>query len=47
LFSLATGWIVDHYSFTPAFFGFGIMPLICATIIWTLLGPLERIDQRA
>jgi ACS family hexuronate transporter-like MFS transporter len=47
LFSLATGWIVDHYSFTPVFFGFGITPLICAAIIWTLLGPVKRIDQSA
>jgi ACS family hexuronate transporter-like MFS transporter len=42
LFSLITGWVVDHYSFTPVFIGFGITPLICALIIWTLLGSLER-----
>jgi len=42
LFSLITGWVVDHYSFTPVFIGFGITPLICALIIWTLLGPLQR-----
>jgi ACS family hexuronate transporter-like MFS transporter len=47
LFSLATGWVVDHYSFTPVFFGFGVMPLLCAAIIWTLLGPLQRIDESA
>lgn len=47
LFSLITGWVVDHYSFTPVFIGFGITPLICALIIWTLLGPLERRRDRA
>ncbi len=40
LFTLITGWVVEHYSYTPVFFGFGILPLICATILWTLLGPL-------
>jgi len=38
IFSLLTGWAVDHYSYTPVFFGFGVMPLICAAILWTLLG---------
>jgi MFS transporter, ACS family, aldohexuronate transporter len=47
LFSLVTGWVVDHYSFTPVFVGFGVTPLICAAIIWTLLGPLKRIDESA
>ncbi len=45
LFSLITGWVVDHYSFTPVFIGFGITPLLCALIIWTLLGPLERLRE--
>jgi len=40
LFTLITGWVVDHYSYTPVFIGFGILPLICATLLWTLLGPL-------
>jgi ACS family hexuronate transporter-like MFS transporter len=41
LFTLITGWVVDHYSYTPVFIGFGVMPLICALILWTLLGPLR------
>jgi ACS family hexuronate transporter-like MFS transporter len=41
LFTLITGWVVDHYSYTPVFIGFGILPLICATILWMWLGPLE------
>jgi MFS transporter, ACS family, hexuronate transporter len=36
VFSLVTGWVVDHYSYVPAFIGFGILPLISAAIIWTL-----------
>jgi MFS transporter, ACS family, hexuronate transporter len=42
LFTLITEWLVERYSYTPVFFGFGILPLICATILWTLLGPLTQ-----
>ena len=42
LFTLITGWVVDHYSYTPVFIGFGLLPLICAAILWVWLGPLER-----
>lgn len=41
IFTLLTGWAIDHYSYTPVFIGFGIMPLVCAGIIWLLLGPLR------
>ena len=40
VFTLITGWVVDHYSYTPVFIGFGILPLICALLMWTLMGPL-------
>jgi len=36
VFTLITGWVVEHYSYTPVFFGFGVIPLICAAILWTL-----------
>jgi ACS family hexuronate transporter-like MFS transporter len=36
VFTLITGWVVEHYSYTPVFFGFGVIPLICATVLWTL-----------
>jgi ACS family hexuronate transporter-like MFS transporter len=36
MFSLATGWIVDHYSFVPAFILFGLAPLVSASIVLTL-----------
>jgi ACS family hexuronate transporter-like MFS transporter len=36
LFALITGWIVQHYSFVPAFVLFGILPAISAVLIWTL-----------
>jgi ACS family hexuronate transporter-like MFS transporter len=45
LFTLITGWVVDHYSYTPVFIGFGLMPLICALVLWTLLGPLSPMAE--
>lgn len=41
LFTLVTGWLVDHFSYTPVFFLFGLIPLVCAAILWKLMGPLE------
>ncbi len=34
LFTPITGWVVDHYSYVPVFFGFRVMPLICAVTLW-------------
>jgi MFS transporter, ACS family, hexuronate transporter len=45
LFTLITGWVVDHYSYTPVFIGFGVLPLICATILWLLVGELRSTQQ--
>jgi MFS transporter, ACS family, hexuronate transporter len=39
-FVLVTGWLVDHYSFTPVFIGFGVIPLVALAIIWLVMGPL-------
>ncbi len=41
IFALMTGWVVDHFSYTPVFFGFGLMPLIFVLMLWTLVGPLR------
>jgi ACS family hexuronate transporter-like MFS transporter len=40
VFTLITGWLVDHYSYTPVFVVFAILPLICGAILWMWLGPL-------
>jgi ACS family hexuronate transporter-like MFS transporter len=36
VFSLVTGWLVDSYSFQPVFVLFGLIPLVAATLVWTL-----------
>ena len=41
VFSLLTGWMVDHYSYVPVFIGFGILPLIAAAILWSLTDETE------
>jgi MFS transporter, ACS family, hexuronate transporter len=41
VFSLLTGWVVDHYSYVPVFIGFGILPLISAAILWSLKDEVE------
>jgi ACS family hexuronate transporter-like MFS transporter len=40
--SLLTGWVIDHVSYVPVFAGFGLMPLVCVLILWTLAGPPAR-----
>jgi ACS family hexuronate transporter-like MFS transporter len=42
VFSLATGWVIDRVSYVPVFAGFGLMPLVCVLILWTLAGQSAR-----
>jgi ACS family hexuronate transporter-like MFS transporter len=42
VFMLVTGWLVDRYSYVPAFLLFGLIPLVCSAMLWTLVGPLVR-----
>jgi MFS transporter, ACS family, hexuronate transporter len=44
IFSLVTGWLVDHYSFRPVFVIFGVIPLIAAWMVWTLPQKAESAD---
>ena len=44
-FALVTGWLVDHYSFKPAFVLFGLTPIVSACLIWFLprtIAPILR-----
>ena len=45
VFALMTGWLVDHYSYLPAFVLFGTIPLIFVLIIWLGLGPLTPLAE--
>lgn len=41
VFALLTGWLVDRYSFRPAFVVFGLIPVIAAWTVWTLPRKVE------
>jgi len=41
VFALMTGWLVERYSYVPVFWLFGLIPLICVSILWVLMGRLE------
>lgn len=43
VFAWLTGRIVDHFSYVPVFVGFGLLPLICAGLLWLFLGPLSPV----
>ena len=43
-FALMTGWLVDRYSFVPAFVVFGVIPIVSVLILWCFLGPLEPLS---
>ena len=43
IFVLATGWLVDRYSYRPVFIGFGLIPMIALWIVWFVLGPLQPV----
>jgi len=45
LFTLTTGIVVDHYSYRPIFFAAGVMPAICAFLLWTLVGRIEPMSR--
>ena len=47
VFALLTGLVVDRFSFVPVFIGFGLMPLVCVGILWTLLGPIAPLSRGA
>lgn len=46
VFALATGWLVDRYSYVPVFIGFGLIPLAALAIIWFILGPLQPVSAQ-
>ena len=42
---LTTGIVVDHYSYQPIFFLAGVMPVICAVLLWTLVGRIQPMSR--
>jgi ACS family hexuronate transporter-like MFS transporter len=38
VFSLLTGWLLEHFSYKPVFICFGLIPLLCPLILWIFAG---------
>jgi len=41
VFALLTGWIVERYSYTPAFVLFALLPMLCVFVLWFVMEPIE------
>lgn len=44
IFTLTTGWVVDHFSYTPIFTAAGIFGPLGAIVLFTLAGPIRRVS---
>lgn len=43
LYVLATGWVVDHFSYTPILIVAALLPLLGTAVLFTLAGRIQRI----
>jgi ACS family hexuronate transporter-like MFS transporter len=46
LFTLTTGWVVDHFSYTPIFTAAGLLGPVGTVVLFALSGRFERIRVR-
>jgi ACS family hexuronate transporter-like MFS transporter len=44
LFILTTGWVVDHFSYTPILIVAGLLPLLGTMVLFALGGPIRRLS---
>jgi ACS family hexuronate transporter-like MFS transporter len=48
LFTLTTGWVVDHlHSYAPILIAAGLLPLLGTAVLFGLGGPIRRVDIRS
>jgi ACS family hexuronate transporter-like MFS transporter len=45
LFSWLSGRMIDQYGYTPVFIAYGIMPLIAASLVLFVMGPLRPLPE--
>jgi ACS family hexuronate transporter-like MFS transporter len=45
LFTLSTGWVVDHFSYTPILVAAGLLPLLGTSILFVLGGRIRRLSE--
>ena len=46
IFTLTTGWVVDHFSYTPIFTAAGLFGPLGAIVLFTLAGPIRRVKLK-
>jgi hypothetical protein len=46
-FTLVTGWVVDHFSYTPVLTAAGILAPLGAIAFFLLIGKIERLELKA
>jgi MFS transporter, ACS family, hexuronate transporter len=44
LFTLSTGWVVDHFSYTPVLIIAGILPILGTTVLLALGGSIRHLS---
>lgn len=44
LFTLATGWVTDHFSYTPMLVTAGLLPVLGTVILFVLGGPIRQLS---
>jgi len=44
LYVLATGWVIDHFSYTPILFIASLLPLLGTAILFAFTGPIRAIN---
>jgi len=42
IFMLVTGWLVQRFSYSPAFLLFALLPFIGVAVQWFFMGPLSQ-----
>ncbi|HSV13810.1 MAG TPA: MFS transporter, partial [Tepidisphaeraceae bacterium] len=47
IFTLSTGWVVDHFSYTPVLMTAGLLPAAGTAVLLALLGRVEPVHRRA
>jgi MFS transporter, ACS family, hexuronate transporter len=45
LFSWLSGRVIDQYGYTPVFIAYGVMPLIAASLVLWVMGPLKPLEE--
>jgi ACS family hexuronate transporter-like MFS transporter len=43
LFTLGTGWVVDHFSYVPVLVAAGILAPLGTLVLFALAGPVKRV----